>query len=70
MKKFVRVGNDIDLRYPASPNAGGSYLWSQAAKKYSSENDFISELENILEDDDNLNKNDFKIAGEKLCNCL
>ncbi|WP_228409721.1 PAAR-like protein [Chryseobacterium sp. T16E-39] len=40
-------GNDIDIRYPGSSNAGQT-LWSDAKKAYPSEEKFIEALENIL----------------------
>ncbi|CAN1501960.1 hypothetical protein MCETHM1_00522 [Flavobacteriaceae bacterium] len=44
-----RIGNDIDIRYPGSPNTAGAYLWSQASQTYNTETLFIKALENILE---------------------
>lgn len=44
-----RIGNDIDIRYPGSPNTAGAYLWSQASNTYATEALFVKALENILE---------------------
>ena len=41
-------GNDIDIRYPGSTNRAGSVLWSEAMKKYGSEEAFLAVLEGIL----------------------
>nr|WP_294930322.1 PAAR-like protein [uncultured Flavobacterium sp.] len=41
------AGNDIDIRYPGSSNAGRT-LWSDAMNKYKTEEEFVKVLENII----------------------
>ncbi len=41
------AGNDIDIRYPGSSNAGRT-LWSDAMNKYKTEEEFMKVLENII----------------------
>ncbi|WPQ60623.1 PAAR-like protein [Chitinophaga sancti] len=44
-----RVGVDVDIRYPGSPNTAGQVLWSQAAQAFPTTADFVAKLEFLLE---------------------